>query len=157
MPAAIVRNLLETAGVATLATHDAATGHPYASLVEVATLPDGRPVLLLSALARHTRNLEADPRISLLLDRRGEAAAPLASERAAIIGTAARSDAKLCRDGYLARHPTAAAYADFADFGFWTVDIAAAHLIAGFGRIVEVPGAAIRAAHTPAGKPSSAC
>lgn len=143
MPAAIVRNLLRHATTATLATLDAGTGHPYASLVEVAAFADNRPVLLLSRLARHTRNLEADPRMSLLLDRRGDTAVPLASERAAIIGSTARSDDPLCRDCYLARHPAAAAYAGFADFDFWIVDVASAHLIAGFGRIVEVPGTAL--------------
>lgn len=76
MPATTVRNLLGQAATASLATIDVGTGHPYVSLVEMATLPDGRPLLLLSRLARHTRNLEVDPRAALLIDQRTTAASP---------------------------------------------------------------------------------
>lgn len=135
-----VRALLRHATTATLATLDAATGHPYASLVEVATMPDARPILLLSGLARHTRNLNADPRASLLVDQRDSGASPLATERATLIGRAARTDDANARRRYLARHPSAEAYAGFSDFGFWRFDVDLAHGIAGFGRIREVPG-----------------
>jgi hypothetical protein len=137
-----VRDLLRAATTATLATLDAATGHPYASLVAVATLPDARPVLLLSRLARHTRNLDANPRASLLVDQRcaGLGDSPLAAERAALIGTVCESSEPTCRRRYLARYPSAEAYAGFADFGFRVLDIAEAHVIAGFGRIGVVAG-----------------
>ena len=62
---------MRTALKGALATLDRETGHPYASLVLVATEPDGAPILLLSRLALHTRNLERDPRASLLLDGYG--------------------------------------------------------------------------------------
>lgn len=143
MPATTVRNLLGQAATASLATIDVGTGHPYVSLVEMATLPDGRPLLLLSRLARHTRNLEVDPRAALLIDQRTTAASPLAGERASVMGTMTRTDEPLCRARYLARFPGAEAWVGFGDFGFFVMDIASAHLIAGFGRIVEVPGSAL--------------
>lgn len=143
MPATTVHNLLGRATTATLATIDVGTGHPYASLVEMATLPDGRPLLLLSRLARHTRNLEVDPRASLLIDQRTTAASPLAAERASVMGTMRRTSETLCQPRYLARFPGAEAWVGFGDFGFFVMDIASAHLIAGFGRIVEVPGSAL--------------
>lgn len=129
--------LAREAMTATLATIDAAGGHPYASLVEMATTADGRPLLLLSGLARHTRNLEADPRASLLVDRR-QAAGALALERATFIGRGARTASVHDRQRFLHRHPASAGYADFADFGFWTIEPVSVHVIAGFGRIREV-------------------
>ena len=137
-----VRSLLRNATTATLATLDVATGHPYASLVEVATMPDLRPVLLLSGLARHTRNLETDPRASLLIDQRS-VPSPLAAGRVALIGRLAPSDDPACKLCYLARFPEAATWATFADFRFWVMETDQAHLIAGFGRIVTLPGEAI--------------
>jgi len=135
-----VRQLLRAATSATLATLDAQTGHPYGSLVEIATTPDAQPLLLISRLARHTRNLDRDPRASLLIDQRGRAAAPMTAERATIIGRVSRSDDEDDRRRYLARHPAAAPYADFADFGFQRLSVGGAHLIAGFGRIGEIAG-----------------
>ncbi|MBS0244552.1 MAG: pyridoxamine 5'-phosphate oxidase family protein, partial [Proteobacteria bacterium] len=139
MDGSTVRKLLRCATTATLATHDVATGHPYASLVEVATMPDSRPVLLLSGLARHTRNLKSDGRASLLVDQRSEPA-PLAAERAAIIGKLKATADPIARRRYLARYPEAEPWSGFGDFGFWVLDISLAHVIAGFGRIGEVPG-----------------
>lgn len=59
------------------------------------------------------------------------------------MGTMTRTDERLCRARYLARFPGAEAWVGFGDFGFFVMDIASAHLIAGFGRIVEVPGSAL--------------
>ena len=112
-------------------------GAPYASLVTVATLPEGAPVLLLSRLARHTANILADPRVSLLLDeaRSGD---PLQGARVSIAGRIATTEDPAARRRYLARHPAAAGYAGFADFSFWRVEATGAHLVAGFGRIVDL-------------------
>lgn len=138
MDGAAVRTLLRGASAATLATHDDATGAPYASLVEVATTMDARPILLLSDLARHTRNLGSNPHVSLLVDQRQSADQPLAAPRATLVGRLDRTDDPDWRRRYVARHPDAVAYVDFADFGFWLMEPAVAHAIAGFGRIVEV-------------------
>lgn len=142
--AATVRDLVRQATAATLATLDRATGTAYASLVQMATLPDATPVLLLSDLARHTRNAEADPRASLLVDRREAGGDLLTGGRATLIGRLRRCDRALAARRYLARYPDAADYAGFADFAVWTLDIEAAHLVAGFGRIRALPAAGLR-------------
>jgi heme iron utilization protein len=130
-----IDRLVREAFVATLATLDRRTGHPYASLVEVATSPQGRPILLISRLAQHTSNLEADNRASLLFDTRAGAANPLAGPRATLIGRMARDDEALVRARFLRRHPSAGVYVHFADFVFWSLRPETAHFIGGFGRI----------------------
>ncbi|HEX7777324.1 MAG TPA: pyridoxamine 5'-phosphate oxidase family protein [Parvibaculum sp.] len=138
-PAGQAAELLAAAKMATLATLGAG-GYPVASLVAVASRETGAPLLLLSRLALHTRNLAADPRASLLL--RNEAAdAPMADARVTLIGTVSALAEPSARARFLARHPDAAVYIDFADFGFYTLEIETAHLVAGFGRIVDIRGA----------------
>lgn len=137
---AATRRLLREARIGALATLDA-DGGPYASLVQVATLPDGTPILLLSTLARHTRNILADSRVSLLLDER-RTGDELQGARAGFIGRAVRltgaDETDMARRRFLARHPDAAAFAGFADFAFYRVEVTGAHLVAGFGRITDV-------------------
>ncbi len=135
-----VRDLVRGARTATLATVDSADGHPYASLVEVATLADGRPVMLLSGLARHTRNLLADTRATLLFDQREGYRLPLTALRAALIGRVEVIDVDEARRRYIGRFPAAREYADFADFGFWCLTPDRVHTVAGFGRISELDG-----------------
>lgn len=144
--AALVRSLLREASFATLATLDPATGgestgRPYASLVEVATSVDGLPLLLLSRLARHTRNIVADQRVSLLVDRRQTSVRPLEEPRASVLGRLQVNASAEARDRFLRRHPEAGVYADFGDFQFWSLQMESAHLIAGFGRIRTVAAA----------------
>jgi hypothetical protein len=115
-------------------------GAPYASLVTVATMPDASPILLLSRLARHTGNISADPRVSLLLDER-RAGDPLQGTRVSIAGRIAATNDAIARRRFLARHPSADAYADFKDFEFWKIEMTGAHLVAGFGRIHDLGAA----------------
>jgi putative heme iron utilization protein len=128
----------ETGGLATLA----ANGAPFASLVLVATTSAGEPLLLLSGLAVHTKNLTRDPRVSLLLvasgGEGGEGGDPLAGVRISVSGAAAADADAESRRRFLTHHPEAAAYADFGDFRFYRLVIADAHLVAGFGRIVDL-------------------
>src|SRR3977135_751454 len=66
------RSLLRRSRQGALATLMAGSGDPYCSLVNVASHPDGSPILLLSRLALHTQNILADSRVSLMLDERVE-------------------------------------------------------------------------------------
>lgn len=143
--------LLQEARVATLATLDHDGGHPYASLVDVAASAEHTPLMLLSDLARHTRNLTADRRASLLIDRRGREGG-LADSRVTVIGTAERSAEAGDREAYLARHPQARAWADLGDFAVWRLAPSSFHLVAGFGRIRTVTAAEVLhwASSTPA-------
>lgn len=137
-PAEIARALVRRAWKAALGTLDRTTGHPYTSLVAMATEPDGTPLMLLSRLALHTKNLDRDSRASVLIDGTGAAGDVLAGERITLIGSASVTSSKNARLRFLARHPSAATYADFADFSFYRLQIERAHFIGGFGRIVEL-------------------
>ena len=130
-----IRALVRGALKASLATIDAQTGHPYASLLTVATDPEGQPVFLISKLALHTRNLAADSRASLLFDATDGHANPLAGARATLIGRAHVTTSGGARSRFIARHPGSAGTADFPDFSFWTLAVERAHYIGGFGRI----------------------
>jgi heme iron utilization protein len=128
----------------------AAGGWPYVSLVSVATDHDGAPLLLLSDLSEHVKNLKEDDRASLLFDATGELEDPLAGERVTLLGRLVRTTAPAHRARYLARHPAAAMYADFRDFAFYCMHVERAHLVAGFGRIHWIEGAETVIAPCPA-------
>ena len=129
------KKLLREGRSGALATLMPGTGDPYCSLVNVATAADGAPLLLLSTLALHTKNLAADKRVSLMLDERKEGD-PLQGARVMLMGGVAEVRDPLIRAAYLLRHPEAEQFVDFADFGFFRMQINRAHLVAGFGRIV---------------------
>jgi len=137
--ARLARSLIRAALKGSLATVHKASGHPYASLVLAATDSDGTPVLLISKLAVHTQNLLADARASLLIDATGTAADPMEGARLTLIGEARPTASPTARARFLARHPAAEGYADFPDFGFFTLRFEGAHFIGGFGKIVDLP------------------
>jgi putative heme iron utilization protein len=116
------------------------SGDPYCSLVNVASHPDGSPILLISRLALHTKNILSDPRVSLMLDERA-AGDPLEGARIMLAGRAEEAkneDAAVLRRRYLRAHPSAEAFVDFKDFSFFRIHPLSAHLVAGFGRIVDL-------------------
>lgn len=119
-------------------------GQPYASLVAVACDLDASPLLLLSDLAQHSRNLVENPRLSLLFDGGAGGEDPLAEARLSLLGEAARCDDPHLLARFVARHPSAAAYAGFGDFRLYRVTIGRGHLVAGFGRINWVEPEEIR-------------
>lgn len=131
------KKLLREARSAALATLMAGAGDPYCSLVNVASAPDGAPLLLLSKLAIHTKNILADARVSLMLDERKEGD-PLQGARVMLMGKLAATDDPRARAAYLRRQPEAEMFAGFADFAFYRMEITRAHLVAGFGRIVDL-------------------
>src|SRR6266542_3047189 len=136
-PAAAAKKLLREGRSGALATLMAGSGDPYCSLVNVATAADGAPLLLISKLAVHTKNILADARVSLMIDERKEGD-PLQGGRVMLTGTAAGSDDKDVRRRYLDRQPEAEMFAGFGDFAFYRIALKGAHLVAGFGRIVDL-------------------
>lgn len=90
---------------ASLATIDRETGYPYASLITVATSPEGAPVFLISKFAKHTGNLLADPRASVLYDGTDGLGDPLQGGRVSLWGEAHPDDDPRVRSRFLARHP----------------------------------------------------
>lgn len=140
---ALSKRILRTVRAGALATLDRESGVPFASLVSVATDLDGSPLLLMSRLAAHTLNLEADPRASLLLAQGGKGD-PLAHPRLTMIGEVHRSPEPRIRNRFLARHPKAQLYADFPDFSFWRLEMASGHLNGGFARAMTLSGDELR-------------
>ena len=142
-PDRFARGLLRRADRAVLATRLGPEGWPYASLVLLAVDLDAAPILLLSDLAEHSRALAADARLSLLIDGTAGHDDPLTGPRLTLLGTAEQTTAPEAARRYLARHPAAELYAGFADFRFYRVAVSRAHLVAGFGRIHWLEGAAV--------------
>ena len=139
-PAKLARSLLRRSRQGALATLRADSGDPYCSLVNVASHGDGSPILLISRLALHTQNILSDSRVSLMLDERAQGD-PLEGSRIMLAGRAeqASGDAVASlRRRYLSAHPSAEAFVDFKDFSFFRIRPAGAHLVAGFGRIVDL-------------------
>jgi putative heme iron utilization protein len=144
-PRALAKALLRVTRAGTLGTLDRNTGHPFASLVNVATDVDGSPLILTSRLSTHTANLEADGRASVLLAETGKGD-PLAHPRLTVLGVFARveresADEARVRRRFLARHPKSELYAGFGDFSFWRLAVASAHLNGGFARAADLAAA----------------
>jgi heme iron utilization protein len=136
----LARSLLRRSRQGALATLTRDSGDPYCSLVNAATASDGSPILLISRLALHTKNILSDARVSLMLDERADGD-PLEGARIMLAGRAEQADgldAAVLRRRYLNAHPSAEAFVNFKDFSFFRVRPAAAHLVAGFGRIVDL-------------------
>jgi len=157
-PAFEARTLVRTARPATLATQQG--GQPFASLATPAAAPNLSPLLWLSSLSEHTRHLRAEPRCALLFvgeppvrsSQQGEEAPgrdsagqreanPQTAPRVTLTGVAEpvpEAEVPPLKARWLARHPYAALYADFADFALWRVRIGGALLVGGFARAVRI-------------------
>ena len=131
-PAWQARMLLRSARSGCLAT--SAKGHPFASLVTPACMPDGSLLLLLSRLADHTRYLRADPRCSLMMGGVATSVNPQTTPRVTVSGVAEVVDDPSLKARFLAVHPYATLYADFGDFATWRIVVEAGALVGGFAR-----------------------
>ena len=129
-------------------------GHPFASLMPYALDELGQPLVLISSMAMHTQNLQADARASLLVTqpvgsseaREGD---PLAAARLTLIGEArplSGPDGGKAREAYLARHPRASYWVDFDDFSFWRLDLKDLYFVGGFAAMDWVTADDYRAA-----------
>lgn len=136
-PKTAARKLMREARSGALATLMAGSGDPYCSLVNVASAADGAPLLLISRLAIHTKNVLADPRVSLMFDER-KPGDPLEGARVMLMGEAGQTSSADARRRYLAQQPEAEMFAGFGDFAFYEIKLKDAHLVAGFGRIVDL-------------------
>jgi len=136
----------ESVGVlSTLSVHR--PGFPYGSVTPYALSADGAPLLLLSKLAAHTKNLAADPRASLFVGDRSAAEDPQAGARISLLGRVSpvlEGDVPGARARYLAAWPRAADYLGLGDYFFWRLEIEEARLIAGFGEIRWLAGTDLR-------------
>ncbi|MBB5373668.1 pyridoxamine 5'-phosphate oxidase family protein [Acidocella aromatica] len=134
--------LLLGARVGTLATAQA--GAPHAALVTPALDEDAQPLLLLSTLAVHTRQLKANPACALLVSGPAASENPQTAPRLCLTGEARQIPPEPARARFLAAHPYAVQYVDFGDFGFWKIFVHDTQYIGGFGRAVHLNFAALQ-------------
>ena len=124
-------------------------GHPFASVMPYAVDDAGRPQFLISTMAMHTQNLEADPRASLLITQPDWSGDPLAAGRLTLMGDARKLDtagAAEARPTYLARHERASHWVHFDDFAFWRLEIIDVYFVGGFAAMDWVAAADYAAA-----------
>lgn len=140
---ALARSLLALRHAA-LAFGDPETGTPGISRVALGLGPDGAPVTLISALSAHHPALRANPACALLLGEPGPKGDPLAHPRLMLRATAQflpDADRATYRAPWLADHPKARLYVDFADFAFVRFQPLSGLLNAGFGRAYRLTAA----------------
>ena len=135
----LARSLMLGARHAALAVTDAQTGTPGISRIAWGIAPDGGPVTLVSSLAAHAASLAAHPVCAVMVGEVGAKGDPLTHPRLMLRATAifvAPDDPTrpALRDRWLADHPKAALYVDFADFAFVRLTPLSALLNAGFAR-----------------------
>lgn len=131
-------DLLHQAHVASLGTLSAREGGwPFGSIVPYALGPRHEPILLLARIAEHTKNLVADPRVSLLIHEPHDQGDPQAKARLTVLGRARRLEAvePSLEARYLARVPEAKSYHRTHDFDFYSVEPVRLRYIGGFGKI----------------------
>ena len=96
----------------------------------------GRPIFLVSTMAMHTQNLQADPRASLFVTESGASGDPLGASRVKLIGSVSKiSEPELmgARTCYLARFPDSKYWVDFDDFFFYRLHVLDVYYVGGFG------------------------
>jgi heme iron utilization protein len=129
------RALLRRARTAALGTSNREPRGPYVSLANIATDGQGYPVIFISRLAWHTRNIEANPEASIMVSEIPTTGDALTGPRVTIMGRFERLDASEIAQRYARHHPAAQTYLDFPDFSFWRLVPEKIHAVAGFGRI----------------------
>lgn len=129
---------LSRAGLGTLAEREGAT-YPFVSLVLPAPAADGEIVLLLSDLSDHAKNLQRDPKASLLFDGTLHLKEPLTGPRLTLIGTVRRAEDQAADKAlYVKAQPSAEMYAGFGDFHAYRFRMVEGLFVAGFGRIHRI-------------------
>lgn len=142
---ALARSLMDGARFGALGVLDPATGMPMVSRVAVAMDAQGMPLTLVSDLSHHTRALAASPLCSLLVGEPGAKGDPLTHPRLTLQCEASRVEKSgALRALWLARHPKAQLYIDFADFNFLALEVREAHLNGGFGKAYTLAPADLR-------------
>ena len=152
------RTLVANSTVATLATLSG-DGHPWGSLVTYGALRDGAPVLCVSTLAEHGRNLLDDPRASLVITTTSKPEDPLAAGRVTLAGRASQPSGDLeheARDAHVKAHPAAAVYAGFGDFSIWILEVERVRWVGGYGRMDSADAESYRAAEADPVAPHAA-
>jgi len=111
-------------------------GFPFGSVMPYGLDEHGQPVFLISTMAMHTQNLQADPRASLLVTQTDAAGDPLGSARVTLIGNVIpvlAAEVAGTRQRYLERYPNSRNWVDYEDFSFYRMDVIDVYYVGGFG------------------------
>jgi heme iron utilization protein len=111
-------------------------GFPFGSVMPYGLDGHGRPIFLISTMAMHTQNLQADSRASLLVTQPDTDGDPLGASRITLVGNVlAMSESEMpeARKIYLARHANSKYWVDFEDFSFYRMDVVDVYYVGGFG------------------------
>ncbi len=131
------RTLMYLGGVGSLSTLSRKQpGFPFGSVMPYGLDIHGRPIFLISTMAMHTQNLQADARASLLVTPAGAEGDPLGASRVTLVGNVLRlteSEVAEARKLYLARHANSKYWVDFEDFSFYRMDVLDIYYVGGFG------------------------
>jgi heme iron utilization protein len=111
-------------------------GFPFGSVMPYGLDGHGRPIFLISTMAMHTQNLQADTRASLLVTQDSADGEPLGASRVTLVGNVLSvpdADAAEARELYLARHANSKYWVDFEDFSFYRMNVVDVYYVGGFG------------------------
>jgi heme iron utilization protein len=111
-------------------------GFPFGSLMPYGVDNLGRPTFLISTMAMHTQNLQADPRASLLVTQADASGDPLGASRVTLLGNVApiaKPEVAAARKLYLERYANSKHWVDFEDFSFHRMDVVDVYFVGGFG------------------------
>jgi heme iron utilization protein len=111
-------------------------GFPFGSVMPYGLDDHGRPIFLISTMAMHTQNLQADPRASLLVAQQETEGEPLGAPRVTLVGNVLiipNTELAEARKRYLARHANSKYWVDFEDFSFYHMDVIDVYYVGGFG------------------------
>jgi heme oxygenase (biliverdin-IX-beta and delta-forming) len=111
-------------------------GFPFGSVMPYGLDDRGRPIFLISTMAMHTQNLQADPRASLLVTQADASGDPLGASRVTLVGNVLPlqpADVPAARNLYLQRYENSKYWVDFEDFSFYRMDVVDLYYVGGFG------------------------
>jgi heme iron utilization protein len=144
------RTIVQANRTGVLATHSQRlVGFPFGSVMPYAPDAEGSPILLISHLAMHARNLQVDARSSLLVAPELGGGSPLAGARVTLLGpveAVPEAETPALRESYLERNPEARTWVDFADFRFHRLTPLDVYFVGGFGAMGWVDAGSYRAA-----------
>ena len=112
------------------------SGFPFGSVMPYGLDDHGRPIFLISTMAMHTQNLQADTRASLLVTQESAGGEPLGASRVTLVGNVIpilNTDLAAVRNLYLERHANSKYWVDFEDFSFYRMDVVDVYYVGGFG------------------------
>jgi putative heme iron utilization protein len=111
-------------------------GFPFGSVMPYGLDERGRPIFLISTMAMHTQNLQADPRASLLVTQADASGDPLGASRVTLVGSVLplpKPEVPAARELYLQRYENSKYWVDFEDFSFYRMDVVDIYYVGGFG------------------------